>query len=362
MVNGYDAPEEAELEYTKQQINSAGRVLRSNTYLTNGVDNAMTILDYWRAVHSHPMQVFYVRLRRLSKKLDKDSFASQRLKRAYSIFVKLRRKYHGHRPSMDLYQIQDIAGCRTTLSNVGLVKKLVEESYIKGELKHKLVKKNDYIEKPKEDGYRGMHLIYSYNSDKERKKKYNGLLVEVQIRSRIQHLWATAVETTGLFTREAIKSSEGSPEWIEFFKLVSSAFARMESCPIVPNTPDDERELYLEIKKRGDTLKVINKMRGWTNALKVFNESSKKRKKDIFFLLELDIKGQKLTIHSYGRGEENKALDEYGALEKRYTGDKDYDVVLVGVAAAHDLENAYPNYYGDTQQFLDLLHKIISKY
>jgi ppGpp synthetase/RelA/SpoT-type nucleotidyltranferase len=352
----------SETEYSKSNINRAGRVLRDPASSATDKDNALDVLDYWRAIHSYPMQVFYMRLKNASKNIDKNALTSQRLKRAYSIIAKLRRRYHGRNPSMDLYQMQDISGCRATLSTVDLAKKLSEDYYIKGELKHKRVGKKDYIENPKEDGYRSIHLIYKYNSDKERKKKYNGLLVEVQIRSRLQHLWATAVETAGLFTREAIKSSEGSPEWLEFFKLVSSAFAKREHCPVVPGTPDDDQELYRQIAQKERALNIISKMQGWASALNVFNERTKKKGDVRFFLLELDIKGEKLTIHSYTKREEQQALTEYATVENRYSGNKEYDVVLVGVAAAHDLENAYPNYYADTNEFLSTLRKIIAKY
>ena len=194
---------------------------------------ALKILDNWRAIHSYPLQVFYVRLRTVSKKLDSTSLTAQRLKRVSSVIAKLQRRYYGKNPSMELTQMQDIAGCRAILSNVTLAKRLAEEEYIKkkGDLKHKLVGTKDYITNPKPDGYRGIHLIYSYKSDKKNKKKYDGLLVEIQIRSKLQHIWATAVETVDFFTRQAIKSNEGQPEWIEFFRLVSSAFAKLENCP-----------------------------------------------------------------------------------------------------------------------------------
>jgi len=116
-------------------------------------------------------------------------------------------------------------------------------------LKHKKAGEKDYIRDTKEDGYRSIHIIYRYNSDKEGKKDYNKLLIEIQIRSKLQHLWATAIETVDFFTRQAIKHNEGEKEWKDFFKIVSSAFAKMEDCPIIPNTQDDEKELYAEIKK-----------------------------------------------------------------------------------------------------------------
>ncbi len=347
--------------YNKSEINWAGRVLRDSDTSSPDMDKALEILDNWRAVHSYPMHVFYMRLKIVSKKLDKDSLIASRLKRAPAIIAKLRRKYHGHNPSMALYQMQDIGGCRAVLSNVTLAKKLCDNYYLKGDLKHKRTGFKDYITTPKQDGYRGIHLIYNYNSDREGKKEYTGLLIEVQIRSRLQHIWATAVETAGFFTRQAIKSNEGSPELLEFFKLVSAAFAKIENCPVVPDTPGDEKELYAKIKQKEKELNIINKMRGWTSALKVFNEKTKRKGEVRFSLLELDIPGEKLLIHTYTKKEEQQALNEYATLEKRYTGNKEYDVVLVSVDAAHDLQKAYPNYFVDTYEFLNQLHRIIDK-
>ena len=124
-----------------------------------------------------------------------------------------------------------------------------QKYYIKGDLKHKKVNEKDYISHPKTDGYRSIHLVYRYSSDKG-KEEYNGLLIEVQIRSKLQHLWATAIETVDFFTRQAIKSNEGQKEWADFFKLVSSAFAINENCPIIEGTTANEKELYIQIMNK----------------------------------------------------------------------------------------------------------------
>ncbi len=220
----------------------------------------------------------------------------------------------------------------------------------------------NYIDAPKRDGYRSIHLIYRYNSDKERKKPYNDLLVEVQIRSKLQHLWATAIETVDFFTRQAIKSSEGQKEWMDFFRLVSSAFARMEGCNIVPDTPIDEKELCLEIKKREKELNVIKVMRGWAKAVKIFEQTARQKPNLKFFLLELDILGEKLNISGYTKREEEQAIKDYAESEKRNNGKKEYDVVLVGAENSTELKKAYPNYFVDTQEFLKYLQEVISKY
>ncbi|MDO8460691.1 MAG: RelA/SpoT domain-containing protein [Nanoarchaeota archaeon] len=347
--------------FSKSKIDWAGNVLISETSSTEEKENALEILDNWRAIHRYPMHIFKKRLKGVSKKIDKEALAVQRLKRLPSILKKLQRKYYGNNPTMNLSQMQDIAGCRVVMSNVELAKRLYKESYIKGDLKHKKVNEKDYITYPKEDGYRSIHLIYRYKSDKEGKKDYNGLLVEVQIRSKLQHLWATAIETVDFFTRQAIKSNEGQREWIYFFRLVSSAFAIMENTSLVPNTPTDEKELYSQIKKKEEELQVIRVMSGWAQAVQVFEKASKERPNLRFFLLELDIAGEKLNITGYPKGQEEKGISDYAKAEKRNQGKKEYDVVLVGVDATNDLRKAYPNYFADTNEFLENLKKILNK-
>lgn len=350
----------ARLKYSKQEINRAGKILITPKSSKEEKDTAINILDNWRAVHGYPMHIFQMTLKKKAIKVNREALTSQRLKRVPSITSKLQRKYGGRTPSMNLHQMQDIGGCRAILPSVELARKLYEKHYLKGDLKHKLVNKKDYIKEPKKDGYRSLHLIYEYKSDKN-KKEFNGLLTEVQIRSRLQHLWATAVETAGFLTRQAIKSNEGGPEWIDFFKLVSSAFAKIEGCPVVPNTPEDKEKLCIEIKKKERELNFIEKMESWSSAIDYINKEikSKRRKKAKFFLLELDIPSKRTIIKAYIEKDEEKAIEDYSALEKRHLGDKDYDIVLVGADNLKDLKKAYPSYFLDTTEFLRYLHRII---
>ncbi len=345
---------------SKSKVDWTGDTLIGEATLSDK-GKAFEILDNWRAIHRYPMHIFKKRLKRVSEKVDKKALAVQRLKRLPSILKKLQRKYYGNKPTMKLSQMQDIAGCRAVMTNVELARKLYKEHYIRGDLKHKKVNEKDYITHPKEDGYRSIHLMYRYKSDKEGKKDYNGLLVEVQIRSKLQHLWATAIETVDLFTRQAIKSNEGQKEWVDFFKLVSSAFALMENTPIVPNTPSNKKELYFKIQEKEKKLRVIRVMSGWTKAIKVFEQASKRKPKLQYFLLELDIIGEKLNITGYTKDQEVRAIENYANSEKRNKDKKEYDVVLVGVDAANDLRKAYPNYFADTEEFLENLKKILNK-
>lgn len=54
------------------------------------------------------------------------------------------------------------------------------------------------------------------------------------IKSHLQHLWATAVETMGLARRESIKTGQGNDDIKRFFILISSLFALRENMPVVP--------------------------------------------------------------------------------------------------------------------------------
>ena len=347
-------------EYSKEKINRAGDILISDISSDGEKNEATDVLDNWRAIHSYPMHVFKIRLKRTSIQVDKNALTAQRLKRVPAIINKLKRSYDGRPPTMKLSQMQDIGGCRAVLANVSQVKKLYQDHYLKGDLKHGRVGVKDYIANPKKDGYRSIHLIYKYFSDKKGKKEYNGLLVEIQLRSKLEHLWATAIETVDFFTRQAIKSNEGQEEWMEFFRLVSTAFAKMENCPPVPNTPTDEKDLNSQIKKKEEELNVIKKMTGWGTAIRVFEQEMKATAKKVqFFLLELDIVGEKLNFTSYTKNQEEKAIAAYSEAEKRYKGKKEYDVVLVGADTTTDLRKAYPNYFVDSREFVEYLQKII---
>lgn len=345
-------------KFSKSQTDLAGVTLCNVTTSKEAKEKALEILSNWRASHSYPMHIFKKRLKNSSEKIDKNALSSQRLKRVSSIIKKLQRKYDGKKATMKLTQMQDIAGCRAILSNVKLARQLHQEYYISGSLKHKKINEKDYITNPKEDGYRSIHIVYRFKSDKK-KDIYNDLLIEIQIRSKLQHVWATAVETAGFFTGQAIKSNEGEKEWKEFFKLVSSAFAKMEKCPIVPNTLNNENELRKAIIEKENELQVIKKMENWAKSIKFFEEL-KSKKNAQFFLLELDTIQEKLIITSYSNLQEEQALKEYTRIEKNIYGKKEYDVVLVGADTTTDLKKAYPNYFLDTKEFIKQLNKFLN--
>ncbi|NQZ85007.1 MAG: RelA/SpoT domain-containing protein [Nanoarchaeales archaeon] len=347
-------------KFSKSKTDKAGKVLAKDGDYDEKKFDAIDVLDNWRAAHSYPMHIFKMRLKKVSEKIDDEAISVQRLKRVPSILKKLTREYEGRKATMNLTQMQDIAGCRTVMSNLELANKLYEDEYLNSDLKHKKVNEKNYNLNPKSDGYRGIHLVYKYHSDKN-KEDFNGLLVEIQIRSKIQHIWATSVETVDFFTKQAIKSNEGEYDWVFFFKLVSSAFAKLEGCPIIEGTPYDEKELYLKIKEFEKKLNVITRLEKWGSSLKYFEKISDKHNSK-FFLLQLDTIQDTLNITSYKKNQEEFALKDYAIAEKKVINRDEYDIVLVGVDNLKDLKSAYPNYFIDTREFLKYLKIFINKY
>lgn len=327
--------------FSKGQIDRAGRSLVSNESDPDAYSEALQITNNWRSSHGYPLNTLQMSLRRKAASIDSDSLVAQRIKRLPSILHKLERF-----PKMNLARMQDLGGCRAVMSSVAGVRDL-ERQMVASRHKHRLVRHDDYITTPKDSGYRGIHLAYAYHSDKI--ATWNNLTIEVQIRSSLQHSWATAVETVGLFTSQALKSSLGNTDWLRFFQLASSAIALREDSETVPGTAENAVELRDELRTLTAELDVISKLQGYTAALRqtpLHVQGSK------FVLLALNVGQNELTITGFRNLEDATAA--YAAVES--ISDVGLDVVLVSVSAISGLQQAYPNYFLDTSRFAEIIN------
>lgn len=306
----------------------------------------LEIFSNWRLAHAYPMHTIVIFLRRKAKQIDDKSLVVQRLKRSPSIKAKLKR-YDG----MSLARMQDIAGCRAVVSNS---KKAYQLATIlkNSRTRNKLHSEKNYIEEPKESGYRGIHLVYKYQGEKT---AYNKLFVEIQIRSKIQHSWATSVEVVGTFTRQSLKASLGREEWLDYFRYVSAEFSRLENSNIDDELINiDTKSLVVKMTKK---LRVIEKLKAFTattSHLKQKNDSS-----TTYYILTLDVKKRVVNIKSFPSVSLKKASEYYSNLEKQYSEDISKDVVLVSAKSVVELRKAYPNYFADTREFIKNLERII---
>src|SRR5690606_21046694 len=90
---------------------------------------------------------------------------------------------------------------------------------------------------------------------------WNNLDIEIQIRTRLQHAWATAVETVDVMKGTDLKSGGGTPDWREFFALAASAIAIQEHQPPVPGTPSTLEEIRQSLKELNARLRALPLLR-----------------------------------------------------------------------------------------------------
>lgn len=337
------------MRYSKNEITRAGNVLLSSK-IEDERDLAYLKINDWRTNHLQPLRVLKKKIIDiLNEHKITPLLVSQRLKRLTSIIYKL-----DLNPSMGLGGMQDIGGCRVVLKDVKDLDKL--KKILDNNSPYKIIKFNDYVENPKDSGYRSIHYVYKYSSKAD---KYNGLKIELQIRTKLQHNWATAVETAGAMTRTSLKSSQGDDKWLDFFKIVSSLFAIKENFPsleIHKNSTEQELmvQSYLFCKK----LNIIETLKALRITAKVHED---RKFPEGYYLLEIDIEKKTVSLEQYKKGQQEEATKKYLEIEKKIEkeiGDSKNAVVLVSADSLKSLKKAYPSYFLDTSEFLSALEKI----
>lgn len=338
---------------SRSALNKVGDILISDTATSEERKAATKTLNQWRMCHAYPINTFNATLRTRLKTVDADGLVAQRLKRLPTIIDKLKRF-----PNMALSRMQDIGGLRAIVSSVMKVRTLETEYKSKSRFKHELVGEKDYITEPARSGYRGVHLIYKYKN--RQAPQYNDLQLELQIRTKLQHAWATAVETMGTFLGQALKSSQGDAEWREFFAVTSSAFAFKELSPPVPGWEGlDRDQTFREVAQRAQKLRVIERLRSFTLAANALTNQSEKAW--FYHLIILDSTGPRPTVMawSYARDQLERATEEYAKAEARAAAGQKIEAVLVSAGPLNQLRRAYPNFFLDTREFIGHLEGVL---
>lgn len=338
-------------QYSKKKVMKAGSALFDDQASDETFEEALLILNNWRSSHSYPVNTFQASLRSKLKSLGIKGIVAQRLKRIPSIVAKLERF-----PGMSLARMQDIGGLRAVVPSIKSVYRL-RESYFQSKWDHILVSEYDYIQEPKDSGYRGIHLVYRYNNRKGDAKAYEGLQLEIQIRNEVQHAWATAVETAGVFLNQALKSSVGNARWLEFFQYASSSFALMEDCEVLlAHRHLSKLELLKATIDLANELEVIDKLNVYNSIVEELHHTQDE--KTHYYLMELNSQTRNVSVNGYSREELPKATNEYLEREKASKDNDNIQIVLVAAQSVAALKKAYPNYFLDTGRFVARIRRI----
>lgn len=327
---------------SKRKIDLIGEKCRTGKSLH---DDEFNQLLTWRNSFSSILDYYYSKLKTNISVQDAITVA-RRLKRIESINLKLSRF-----STMRLSTLQDIAGLRVVLTDSVALDKAF--STLRGLPSRNTLKRVDnYHQNPKVDGYRGVHLIYQNESSK---------LIEIQLRTKLEHIWATAVETYGELQSTSFKTGEGDAEWKVFFKLLSSYFSIHENCsPLEEHIRLSKKQINRRLIKVIKELNVIERLNATTNNIETivskYNESGRTGK---YALLELDLKQNKTFIEIFNKKDVNKAIEIYTMKELEYKNNSQKNIVFVNIESLDGIKKSYPNYFLDTQKLLEILSKIV---
>ena len=341
-----------EPEHSRSAVARASKVVGKGQAQAQEQDEARAILSNFRSAHAYPLNAVTVTVRQKALEVNHNAVVAQRLKRLPTILDKLKRH-----PTMSVTTMHDLGGCRVVVGNIAEIDALVEELVELPRARNRVMRTYDYLRfdpendhaGPKASGYRGIHLAYEYRASKA---IYHGLRIELQVRTQLQHAWATAVETMDLFSGSELKYSKGDPRVIRFFVIVSSLMAIEEGVAPVPGADRPVEELIEEMRALEFDLGIITRLEGY--ALLVGDHATSDRRNALTLELRRSESSLNVKVH------ETQAYAEARLAQLEALEDDDLDVVLVNIARISQLQAAYPNYYADTSMFTKFVRSRVS--
>ena len=329
----------------KKTVDRAGALLRSEKPGGEVYRMAYENVALWRGCFALPLQRMnmIVRRRRIQPMI-----VAQRLKRMSSIIDKLKRY-----KDMQTSRIQDIGGLRVVFQNLREMYAFSDEMKSLSLDNFSLVRLKDYVKEPKESGYRGIHQIFKFNNPDY--PESDGRLIELQIRTRLQHLWATSVESLDIILNSAFKTGRDGAPHARYMQLASALFALAEGqLPQAEFVEVPAAEIAAEIGQEGAQFDEY--LRDNVDKTLIAGAPGEE---DSYTLLSLDMIDDKphVSVWAGFKGGETQAVRKYSDLEAG-TDDSSLVVLVCAGGTMRELEEAYPNYFLRLRTFKDELSRI----
>ena len=360
------------MKFSKKDVIRAGKNLIDDNLVNDQerFNSTMDVLTYWRDSHLVPLEKSNQLLNRYVHNIDKNAFIAKRIKRLDSIKRKLKRF-----DKMELKNMQDIGGIRLVLSSqkqLDTMLKILTNEMCFYKNNNELIKLDNYIKHPKFDGYRSIHIVGVFqNNDKDDRK------IEFQLRTRLQHSWATTLEIIDIFTQQNLKSDSGYQQYKIFFKNVSDLFQLIESFKsFQKNNIEELRKNLLDqletneilfqkgyeilsfLRQGNENTTIKDQLQLYCLSLKELNNKLNKIDKNSFILIRLNISTRKIEHENFSKKDSKEALKRYSLYEQTLSENPNIIVALLSTDAIGGLQEAYPNYFADSEMFLQYINII----
>tara|TARA_R100001086_G_scaffold206006_1_gene121813 strand:+ start:1302 stop:2432 length:1131 start_codon:yes stop_codon:yes gene_type:complete len=334
-----------------KEVIRAGKALRGtiewNPDEAEAIRSVFQVANSWRASHAFPMHRMRSELHGRMSALKIKGLTAARLKQMSSVRGKLRRI------SSNLRQMQDLGGCRAILPSIDNASSLVNA--IRNGFSHELKREDSYMDEPRSSGYRSHHLVFAFCPRNAEEEPFRGRLIELQIRSRLQHCWATAVEAVGMYRNENMKAGLGDASWLRLFELMSLEFALSEGRKYAQGERSERISEIAQIAGDLQAEQTLNALSHAVTGLDRFDVSPNNKPR--YCHIEYFHRTNQVSVRLLdGPSKIGGALDE---LELPSDRSSNKSSVVVELDKIENLRKAYPNYFGDVQLFTKNLSEVV---
>lgn len=327
------------MKYSKRHIDRAGVALYEGDVFVR--KDAWDLVGEWRESHLFVLDAFVATLiPQLAKRNIRYAFFSSRLKRMVSIEEKLKLN-----PTMGLGGMQDIGGMRIVFDAMTDLQacRAFLETFVAPHFVFKRI--TDYISTPKESGYRSVHYVYQYEDETD--EEHDGLKIELQIRTRLQHSWAMAVETASLIAKTTLKANkQDATVWRDFFKITSAVLAIKEQCSPHANFQNISHDalcrLYQPFAEKYKMIDQLQALRATVSDAKTHNAA--------YAIVLVNFNKRTIRIAYFEKEQGEQIAQNFTEYEKSLNTDE--AIIFVSTDKMQQLRDAYPSYFLDTQYFL----------
>jgi len=338
----------------KSRVRAAGKAIFDGSATGEDFD----IVDQWRTAHGYVINTFKVWLRHKVDASGLNAEFGQRLKRRNTVIDKLQRQRPDGVPLVrDVTTMQDFAGCRLIFEDVDQLvefRDYILSDKVLGNVNHKLKhadrEKYNYIEHPKVTGYRGIHDVFIHNPRPHRlgdssSTPWQGLMVEVQYRTRAQHAWATALEISDILDRQRTKFGFAEDERGQFFAMASELIARRYEGIARAFGDLNDDQLVDRFQAAEAQLGILQRL----GAMRQFDQFGKLKKHNVLNIVSQDNGEYTLEVEVFTNAQD--AIKRADALESQ--SDSINAVYVTGEPS--QLRSAYRNYFNDPLDFVRML-------